>query len=137
MDDKPLGFFFVKKLESGTLAYICRFMVDQCWQGQGVGRRMMRQLLHTLFSAPLVETVDLAVSKNVGGAVDFCRKCGFAATGEPYPGGWRMVLSRTDFHTQTQVEQPDAGNQRKAIVSETISSPAGAILDVRPSVRTK
>lgn len=110
LDGRPLGFFFVKELEGGTLAYVCRFMVDQRWQGQGIGRRIMRQLLDMLFSSPSVKIVDLAVSKEDGGAEDFYRKCGFVPTGEPYRGGWRMVMSRIDYHTQAQAEQSADGN---------------------------
>jgi len=100
LDDKPVGFFFVKELEGGTLAYICRFMIDQRWQGQGIGRRIMNQLLDLLFSSPSVGAVDLAVSRDSGGAEEFYRKCGFSPTGEPYRGGWRMVLHRPDYHSK-------------------------------------
>ena len=71
LDGEPVGFFLVKELESGTRMYLCRFMVDQHHQGKGLGRRIMRQLLDVLFSSPAVEVVDLAVSREAGGAEFF------------------------------------------------------------------
>ena len=35
VNGEPAGFFFVRMMEGGRLAYICRFMVDQQWQGHG------------------------------------------------------------------------------------------------------
>jgi diamine N-acetyltransferase len=95
--DKPVGFFYVRKQECEKRAYICRFMVDQHWQGKGIGKRIVKELIDVLFASFSVEIVDLAVSKTHGGAEDFYRKCGFISTDEPYRGGWRMVLSRNDY----------------------------------------
>ncbi|MCA9053275.1 MAG: GNAT family N-acetyltransferase [Planctomycetaceae bacterium] len=115
MDNRPVGFFFLRECERGTLVYICRFMVDQLWQGRGIGRRIMTQLVDVLFSSPQVEVVDLAVSKGPGGAEEFYRKCGFVPTGEPYRGGWRMLLRRSDYCPHTHAE-PDAGANRFVIL---------------------
>jgi diamine N-acetyltransferase len=98
LDDEPVGFTFVKQEDQGRQIYICRFMVDQRWQRRGLGRRIMMQLLDLLFSSPLVRLVDLAVSREPGGAEDFYKKCGFIATGEDFRGGSRMVLSRSRYH---------------------------------------
>ncbi len=97
LDDEPVGFFFVKEPEGGAHIYFCRFMIDRRRQGRGLGRRIMMQLLDLLFSSPAVEIVDLAVSRSEGGAEEFYRKCGFMPTGEPYRGGWRMVLPRARY----------------------------------------
>ncbi len=97
LDGAPVGFFFVKELESGVRMYLCRFMVDRHQQGRGLGRRIMRQLLDLLFSSPAVEVVDLAVSRESGGAESFYQRCGFTATEEAYRGGWRMVLPRARY----------------------------------------
>jgi diamine N-acetyltransferase len=99
LKESPVGFFYIRNQNHGTLAYICRFMVDQHWQGKGVGRSILVQLLDLLFSSPSVEAVDLAVSKESGGAEEFYRKCGFVATGERYRGGWRMVLARSEYES--------------------------------------
>jgi len=95
LDGKPVGFFFVRELDGGGRIYLCRFMVDRYEQGCGLGRRIMMQLLDMLFSSAVVEIVELAVSRGRGGAEGFYEKCGFVATGEPYRGGWRMVLPRS------------------------------------------
>lgn len=113
LDDKPVGFFYIREREHGKLAYICRFMVGQDWQGKGIGRRIMMQLMDVLFSSPALEIVDLAVSKNPVGAEVFYRKCGFVATDEPYGGGWRMVLSRADYQKQNHAEHGASNNDNK------------------------
>ena len=97
LDGVPVGFFFVKELECGTRLYLCRFMVDRHHQGRGLGRRIMRQLLDGLFASPAVEMVDLAVSREAGGAEGFYQRCGFTATEEAYRGGCRMVLARAGY----------------------------------------
>ena len=97
LDGKAVGFFYVREKDEGRRVYLCRFMVDQRWQGQGLGRRIMRQLLDDLFSSPLVEMVDLAVSREEGGAEEFYKKCGFEPTGEAYRGGFKMILSRERY----------------------------------------
>jgi diamine N-acetyltransferase len=94
LDGEPVGFFFVRIEDGGRRFYIRRFMIDWRLQRRGLGRRTMLQLLELLFSSPLVEIVDLAVSGEPGGAEDFYRKCGFIATGEVFRGGLRMVLDR-------------------------------------------
>ena len=95
---RPVGFFYTRILDEGRLFYICRFTIDAREQGRGLGRRIMIKLLNAAFSAPMIERVDLAVSREPGGAEGFYEKCGFVATGEPYKGGWRMVLSRDRHH---------------------------------------
>ncbi len=97
LDDTPVGFFFVKELEGGTRRYLCRFMVDRHHQGNGLGRRIMRQLLDLLFDSLAVDLVDLAVSREPGGAEGFYQRCGFTPTEEAYRGGWRMVLARAGY----------------------------------------
>ncbi len=97
LDDQPVGFTFVKQEDQGRRIYICRFMVDWRWQRRGIGRRIMMQLLDLLFSSPLVQLVDLAVSTQPGGAGDFYKKCGFIATGEDFRGGSRMLLFRSRY----------------------------------------
>jgi diamine N-acetyltransferase len=97
MDDKPVGFFFVKEQHNGTRIYLCRFMIDRHHQRRGLGLRVMFQLLDLLFSSPLVELVDLAVSRAQGGAEPFYEECGFTPTGQAYRGGWRMVISRSRY----------------------------------------
>ncbi|MDI1313753.1 GNAT family N-acetyltransferase [Prosthecobacter sp.] len=97
LDDQPVGFMFVKALNEGRNMYLCRFMVGHRHQGQGIGFCMMQVLLQSLFSSTSVDLVDLAVSREPGGAEGFYQKCGFTATDEPYRGGWRMVLMRTQF----------------------------------------
>ncbi len=97
LDGQPVGFFLLKHLDGGTRIYLCRFMVDRHHQRRGLGRRILRQLLELLFASPRVESVDLAVSHDPGGAGEFYRKCGFTPTGEPYRGGWRMVLTRSGY----------------------------------------
>ena len=97
LDGVPVGFFFVKELEGGARMYLCRFMVDRHHQGKGLGRRIMRQLVDLLFESPVVELVDLAVSREAGGAEGFYQRCGFTATEEVYRGGWRMVLPRAGY----------------------------------------
>ena len=99
VDDKPVGFFFLKEQENGVRVYLCRFMIDRRHQGRGLGRRIMMQLLEMIFSSPVVENVDLAVSRAKGGADGFYEKCGFVPTGEAYRGGWRMVLPRKRYRT--------------------------------------
>jgi diamine N-acetyltransferase len=97
LDNEPVGFVFVKQEDQGRQIYICRFMIDRRWQRRGLGRRLMTQLLDLLFSPPLVQLVDLAVSRAPGGAEDFYKKCGFVPTGEDFRGGFRMVLSRSRY----------------------------------------
>ena len=99
LDARPVGFFFVKEQENGAHIYLCRFMIDRHHQGRGLGRRIMMRLLEVLFSSPIVEFVDLAVSRGRGGAEAFYHNCGFIPTGEPYRGGWRMILPRTRYIT--------------------------------------
>ncbi len=93
-DGKPVGFFYTRILDEGRLLYLCRFMVSASEQGRGLGRRIMAKLLREAFSAPGIELVDLAVSREAGSAEGFYQKCGFISTGESYRGGWRMVLNR-------------------------------------------
>jgi len=110
VDGKPVGFFYVREQDSGTRIYLCRFMIDQSRQRRGLGRRIMAQLLDTLFSAPQVEMIDLAVSRTDGGAQSFYEKCGFTPTGEPYRGSWRMILPRSHYQsaaTEVQGRLPD------------------------------
>jgi diamine N-acetyltransferase len=107
LDDEPVGFFFVKEQDGGRQIYLCRFMVDRSRQGSGLGRKIMTRLLDMLFSSPAVEIVDLAVSRRPGGAEGFYEKCGFVATGEPYRGGWRMVLSRSRYLKNSGAEMQD------------------------------
>lgn len=97
LDGTPVGFFFVKELETGAHIYLWRFMVDHQYQRRGLGRRIMMQLLAMLFSSPSVELVDLAVSREQGGAQSFYARCGFTPTEESYRGGWRMVLTRSRY----------------------------------------
>ena len=100
LGETPVAFFYIRDLEEGKLAYICRFMVDQAWQSKGIGKQIMSELVTLLFSAPLVETIDLAVSSDSSGAMEFYRKCGFISTEEPYRGGVRMVLERSVFQAR-------------------------------------
>lgn len=97
LDGKPAGFFSLKKLDGGTRIYIWRFMIDQRFQGIGLGRRTMMHLLDRLFAVSNVKIVDLAVSRILGGAEVFYHKCGFTATGESYGGGWRMTLAKESY----------------------------------------
>lgn len=106
VDGKPVGFFFLKEQQNGAHVYLCRFMIDRCHQGRGLGRRIMIKLLEIIFSSPTVEIVDLAVSRAGGGAEMFYRKCGFVPTEEAYRGGWRMILSRKLYLARTISEQP-------------------------------
>lgn len=108
LDGEPVGFFFVKEQNGGSHIYLCRFMIDQHRQGRGLGRKIMIQLLDMLFSSPMVELVDLAVSREPGGGEGFYRKCGFIPTGEAYRGGWRMVLPRAR-HRATAEAAPEPG----------------------------
>jgi diamine N-acetyltransferase len=96
LDERPIGFFFVKEEDQGRRVYICRFMVERQQQGRGLGRRIMMQLLDLLFSSPTVEIVDLAVSREPRGAERFYKKCGFVSTEEAFRGGFRMMLTRSD-----------------------------------------
>ena len=105
LDGVPVGFFFVKEREGGTRMYLCRFMVDRHHQGKGLGQRIMRQLLDLLFDSPAVELVDLAVSRETGGAESFYQRCGFTPTEEAYRGGWRMVLPRAGYEGLSSAEQ--------------------------------
>ncbi|MBS0659580.1 MAG: GNAT family N-acetyltransferase [Verrucomicrobia bacterium] len=97
LGDQPIGFFLVRELAEGRHAYLCRFMVDQSWQGRGLGRRMLDQLLARLFASPQLQFIDLAVSRAPRGAEAFYRAAGFVPTEEAYRGGWRMVLRREDY----------------------------------------
>ena len=99
LDDQPVGFIFIKQEDQGRQVYLCRFMIDRRWQRRGLGRRIMIQLLDLLFSSPVVELVDLAVSRQPGGAEDFYKKCGFLPTEQEFRGGFRMVLSRARYQT--------------------------------------
>jgi diamine N-acetyltransferase len=105
LDERPVGFFFVKEEDAGRRIYICRFMVDRQQQGRGLGRRIMMQLLDLLFSSPTVEIVDLAVSREPRGAEEFYKKCGFISTEEGFKGGYRMILSRSAHQSMKAVGQ--------------------------------
>jgi diamine N-acetyltransferase len=98
LDEEPVGFFLVREQQAGSLMYICRFMIDEHRQGQGLGRETMKKLLELLFSSLRTEIVELSVSRDDRGAEEFYKKCGFTPTNEPYRGGWRMTLSRADYH---------------------------------------
>jgi len=100
LGETPVAFFYVRNLNEGRLSYICRFMVDRNWQGKGIGRNIMAELIPLLFSTPSVESIDLAVSNDTDGAREFYRKCGFVSTEEPYRGGSRMVLERRTFQAE-------------------------------------
>jgi diamine N-acetyltransferase len=97
VENNPAGFVYTRLLNEGKLLYICRFMVDQHQQGRGVGRAIMNELMHQAFSSDQLQLIDLSVRHESGNAEGFYRKCGFIPTGEPYRGGWRMVLTREEY----------------------------------------
>ncbi len=97
VDNRPVGFLYTRLLNEGALLYLCLLMVDQHQQGRGFGRAIRNKLMDQAFSSQKLQAMDLAVSQQPGNAEGFYRKCGFVPTGEPYKGGWRMVLTRADY----------------------------------------
>jgi len=70
LGETPVAFFYIRNLNEGKLSYICRFMVDQNWQGRGIGRNIMSELIPQLFSYPSVETIEWWISNGIR-ALDF------------------------------------------------------------------
>jgi len=98
VDGKPVGFFSVIDMKEKNKVYIWRFMIGQYHQEKGIGRQIMLKLLAHLFSDPQVELVDLTVLREIGGAEEFYKKCGFEATEEKLGNEWRMIQLSKDFH---------------------------------------
>ena len=112
LEGRPVGFFSVKDRANGKRKYIWRFMIDARYQGAGIGRRLMGQLLDALFADHAVELVELTVVREPGGPEPFYRKCGFRATEEQIRSEWRMELTRAEYQERklAQAAHPDGAD---------------------------
>ena len=101
-DDEAVGFLLFHPNEKGPGHYIVRFMIDQRFQGQGLGRRALAAAVDWIVLEKGVDRILLSVVPANEPAHALYRSAGFVETGEidhgelvmekvisnPTPGAW-------------------------------------------------
>ncbi|BAL90193.1 putative GCN5-related N-acetyltransferase [Actinoplanes missouriensis 431] len=96
LDGTPVGFVLFHPIDEKAPERghsIVRFMIDQRFQGRGLGRRALAAALDWIAEHQRVDTVQLSVEPDNVKALAFYRAAGFTETGEVDEG--ELVLRRT------------------------------------------
>lgn len=81
-DETPVGFLMLDDQPDISKYYIWRFMIDQRFQGIGLGRQALDLLIKYVRTRPNATELLTSVMLMEGGALEFYRKAGFELTGE-------------------------------------------------------
>lgn len=102
-DGEPCGFLMlwdehlIESPKSPGLYYLWRFMVDARFQGRGIGRAAIGQLVDHVRLRPHAEYLLLSHGKGPGNPGPFYRKFGFTYTGNEPDGELEMRLRLSEF----------------------------------------
>ena len=99
-DETPIGFVMLYIDEEKTEYDLWRFMIDQRYQGQGLGMKALKLVIDIAADLPDAEVLHLSYVPETGNPAPFYAKAGFEETGkvEHNENVMRLVLHPHDHH---------------------------------------
>ena len=91
-EETPVGFVMLSLEPAKPEYYLWRFMIDDAFQGRGLGRRALEAVIDHVRSLPDAEELLLSVAEAPHSAVGFYEQMGFRLTGEVEEGELVMSL---------------------------------------------
>jgi diamine N-acetyltransferase len=88
--DQPVGFVMLCLDQETPEYYLWRFMIDQCFQGQGFGNQAMKQVISFVQSQPDAQELVTSCVPGNGSPIPFYRKLGFMET-DQWMGNERVL----------------------------------------------
>jgi diamine N-acetyltransferase len=95
--DTPVGFVMLEDQPQKPEYYLWRFMIDQRFQGRGLGRRAIALLVPYVMTRPNATELLTSVVQAEGGPQGFYEKLGFRLTGEYEEGEALMKLVLSEW----------------------------------------
>lgn len=93
--DAPAGFLLLSERRDVPRYYLWRFMIDHRFQGRGIGRAAMEQLIDYVRGLPDAREMYLSYVPHPSGPRDFYARLGFTDTGREDGGELEMRLDLT------------------------------------------
>ena len=93
LDEQVVGFSMYGSFGPTDKTWIDRLLIDEAYQGQGIGKRAMTQLISQVFETYPVETIYLSIVKTNTVAYRFYTQLGFMDLKEIDPSNGELMFA--------------------------------------------